>query len=231
MILSVINVEDTKESKETRYTTSSKYNTMNEKTSKFYKLLEDVGQELYPDCRNFSKLSFIVQLLNIKCLFGLSAKAIDAILTLLTKSFLQGSKVPESYFEARKIIHELVHDYTKIDACMNDYILYRGDYLKSTSCPTYKFPRYKDPHKKLPHKVMRYFPLAPRLQQLYVTSNIAKEMRWHKDRPFNEGGKMRHLADSIPWKNFDSQYPHFAVDSHYPHFALKGLVTPHIRDE
>ena len=40
MILSVINVEDTKESNETRYTTNSKYNTMNEKTSKFYKLLE-----------------------------------------------------------------------------------------------------------------------------------------------------------------------------------------------
>jgi len=39
-IESVINVEDTKESNETRYTTNSKYNTMNEKTSKFYKLLE-----------------------------------------------------------------------------------------------------------------------------------------------------------------------------------------------
>jgi len=60
---------------------------------------------------------------------------------------------------------------------------------------------------------MHYFPLAPRLQQLYVTSNTAKEMRWHKDRPFNKDGKMRHMADSIAWKNFDSHYPHFAVDS------------------
>jgi len=99
-IESAINVEDTKESQETRYTTSSKYNTKNEKTFKFYKLLEDVEQELYPGCRNFSKLSFIVQLLNIKCPFGLSVKAIDVILTLLTKAFPQGNKVPESYFEA-----------------------------------------------------------------------------------------------------------------------------------
>jgi len=60
---------------------------MNDKTSNFYKLLEDVEHELYTGCRNFSKLSFIVQLLNIKCLFGLSVKAIDVILTLLTKSF------------------------------------------------------------------------------------------------------------------------------------------------
>jgi len=57
---SVINVEETKESKETRYTTRPKYNTMDEKTSKFYKLLEDVEQELYPGYRNFSKLSFII---------------------------------------------------------------------------------------------------------------------------------------------------------------------------
>jgi len=55
---------------------------------------------------------------------------------LLTKTFPQGNKVVELYFEARKIIRELGHDYTKIDAYMNDCILHRGDYLKSTSCPT-----------------------------------------------------------------------------------------------
>jgi len=80
---------------------------MNEKTSNFYKLLEDVKQELYHGCGNFSKLSFIVQLFNIKCIFGLSAKVIDVILILLTKAFPQGNKVPKSYFEARKIIREL----------------------------------------------------------------------------------------------------------------------------
>jgi len=66
---------------------------MNEKTYNFYKLPEDVEQELYLGCRNFSKLSFIIQLLNIKCLFGLSTKAIDVILTLLTKAFPQGNKL------------------------------------------------------------------------------------------------------------------------------------------
>jgi len=69
----------------------------------------------------------------------LSAKAIDAILPLLTKAFPQENKVPKSYFEARKIIRELGHNYTKINACINECILYRGDYLQSTSCPTCKF--------------------------------------------------------------------------------------------
>ena len=31
--------------------------------------------------------------------------------------------------------------------------------------------------------------------------------------PFNEDGKMRHLVDSIAWKNFYSQYPYFAANS------------------
>jgi len=138
-IVSAINVENAKEGKETSYTTNPKYNAMNEKTSNFYKSLEDAEQELYPGCKNFSKLSFIVQLLNIKCLFGLSAKSIDVILTLLKKTFPYRNKVPDSYFEARKIIRELGHDYTKIYTCVNDFILYRGDYLKLTSCPTCKF--------------------------------------------------------------------------------------------
>jgi len=69
---------------------------------------------------------------------------------------------------------------------------------------------------------MRYFPLAPRLQQLYVTSNTTKEMRWHKDRPFREDGKMRQPADSIAWKNFDSQYPSFATDSHNVRLGLSS---------
>jgi len=45
--------------------------------------------------------------------FSFDVKAIDIILTLLTKAFLQGNKVPKSYFEAQKIFHELGHDYTK----------------------------------------------------------------------------------------------------------------------
>jgi len=58
---------------------------------------------------------------------------------LLTKAFSKGNKVSDSYFEAQKIIRELGHDYTKIDACMSDCIPFQGDYLKSTSCPTCKF--------------------------------------------------------------------------------------------
>lgn len=43
----------------------------NEETNKFYRLLEDAEQELYPGCGTFSTLAFIVQMLNIKYLYDL----------------------------------------------------------------------------------------------------------------------------------------------------------------
>ena len=110
---------------EITYTTSTNTNSVNKEEDKFFKLFFIVEQELYPGCENFSKLSFIVQLLNIKCLFGLSGKAIDVLLSLLAKEFPQG--IPVSYYEAQKFVHKLGLDYVKIDACLNDCILYRGD--------------------------------------------------------------------------------------------------------
>jgi len=45
-------------------------------------------------------------------------------------------------------------------------------------------------------------------------------MRWHKDRPFDVDGKMRHLTDSIVWKSFDLEYPSFVEDSHNVRLCL-----------
>ncbi|OMO65396.1 Transposon, En/Spm-like protein [Corchorus capsularis] len=51
----------------------------NEEAAKFYRLLEEFEQELYPGCERSSTLSFIVEVLNLKCLYGLSANVIDGI--------------------------------------------------------------------------------------------------------------------------------------------------------
>ncbi|CAD6269634.1 unnamed protein product [Miscanthus lutarioriparius] len=56
-----------------------------EESSKFYRLLEEADNELYPECSTFSTLSFIVQMMNIKCLYDLSGNAMDALFTLFWK--------------------------------------------------------------------------------------------------------------------------------------------------
>ncbi|XP_042942758.1 uncharacterized protein LOC122307433 [Carya illinoinensis] len=66
----------------------------------------------------------------------------------------------------------------------------------------------------IPQKVLRHFPLKPRLQRLFMTANIARDMRWHKEqRPTDDGESMRHPADAESWKRFDEDYSWFAQDA------------------
>lgn len=197
---------------------------INEETTKFQKLIDDAEQELYPGCDSFSILSFIVQMLNIKCLYDLSGNAMNALFGTLCRAFPSNNKVPKSYDDAKKIMSNLELDYIKIDACLNDCILFRGEYAKAETCPVCGISRWKDDGensarksrmrkaRKVPQKVLRYFPLIPRLKCMYMCSKIAVHMRWHKEKLVDDG-YMRHPADSNEWKNFDKNFESFALDA------------------
>ncbi|KAI3783835.1 hypothetical protein L1987_42923 [Smallanthus sonchifolius] len=58
--------------RDTAKETSTVQEGLNEEAKKFYRLVEDGNQELFPGCKNFSKLSFIIRLLLYKTLHGLS---------------------------------------------------------------------------------------------------------------------------------------------------------------
>lgn len=58
----------------------------NEEAKGFLKLIEDARQPLYPGCEEFSKFSFIVEMYNLKCLYGVSDRAFDAFVKTLQKS-------------------------------------------------------------------------------------------------------------------------------------------------
>ena len=96
----------------------------NKEALNFLKLLEDAQQQLYPGCDEFSKLSFIVELFQIKCLYGISDKAVDCIMQLLKKALPCGENLPKSFCDARKLIRDLGLHYEKIDACENDCVLF-----------------------------------------------------------------------------------------------------------
>jgi len=152
----------------------------NSYAKKFYELLEDAEKELYPSCSKVSKLSFIVRLLHLKCLNHWSNKSMDALLSFFKEVLPEGALIPNSYYEAKKIIQELGLGYTKIDACNNDCILYWREYANSQSCPKGNTSRWKSERprgKKIAHKVLRHFPVKPRLQRLYMAKSTAKQMR------------------------------------------------------
>ncbi|CAN6713228.1 unnamed protein product [Malus baccata var. baccata] len=92
-------------------------------------------------------------------------------------------------------------------------------------CPVCNEPRFKmtsqNRNTKIPQKVMRYLPLKPRLQRLYMSMQTATDMRWHKEGQVNDD-VIRHPADGEAWKEFDRMYPYFAAD---PRNVKLGLAT------
>ncbi|XP_075108569.1 uncharacterized protein LOC107821067 isoform X1 [Nicotiana tabacum] len=182
--------------------------------AKFYKLLEDAQTELYPGCSKVSKLSFVVKLLHLKCLNHWSNKSMDELLSFFKEVLPEGSFVPSSFYEAKKVLRDLGLGYTKIDACENDCILYWRDYDNAQLCPKCGKSRWKSEEhkgKKVACKVLRHFPIKPRLQILYMARETAKKMRWHKDKNVDDG-VLRHPSDSIAWKSFDERHPTFSAE-------------------
>ncbi|XP_061355874.1 uncharacterized protein LOC133300365 [Gastrolobium bilobum] len=189
----------------------------------FYELLKDGEQPLYEGSTKFSKLSFIVKLYHIKCLTRMSDKAMTLVLELLHDAFPH-AKIPNSFYEAKKTITKLGLDYQKIHACPKNCMLYWGeDNVDRQVCKVCNTSRWKPPAKgsdpqhrntksKVAAKVVRYFPLKPRLQRLFLSSKTANDMRWHATDGGSDG-KMRHPRDSEAWKNFDSLHTSFASDA------------------
>ncbi|KAF5468951.1 hypothetical protein F2P56_013059 [Juglans regia] len=178
-------------------------------------LLEDARHPLYPSCANFSKLSFIVKLLHIKTVGGWSVKSFNMVIKLLKAAF-PNALLPDSYNDARRLERGLGFTYTKIDACLNDCVLFWKEDSNKDKCPHCNTPRWvssTNKHKKVPQKVLRYFPLKPRLQRLFVSKKIANAMRWHANERVSDANVMRHPADSKVWKDFDAQHMRFALDS------------------
>ncbi|CAI8610256.1 unnamed protein product [Vicia faba] len=74
--------------------------------NEYYELAREGEQPLYEGCRRYSRLSFLVKLYHIKCLCGLSEKAMTMILELIKDAF-EYANIPSSFYEAKKSITKL----------------------------------------------------------------------------------------------------------------------------
>lgn len=64
---------------------------------KFDKLLEETGRELYPGCKKFSTLSFVVKLLHLKVYNHWSNKSLDMLLEFLKEALNTNETLLKSY--------------------------------------------------------------------------------------------------------------------------------------
>ena len=115
----------------------------NADAQKFYKLLEESESPLYEGCKNYSNLSFIVNLMHIKTIGNMSNKAFTMLLELLKSAFPKCEKLPTSNHGARKIVKELGLHYEMINVCNNDCVIYCGNLKDAIECPTCKLSRWR----------------------------------------------------------------------------------------
>ena len=144
--------------------------------SVFAALMEEAKHELYPGYSQFSKFSFVIKFLHLKSYYRISNSAFTAQMKVWCKAFPEYNCLPNSYEEAKKMLHTLGLGYVSIHVCPNNCVLFRKQYEDLDNCLVCQASRWKDPlNKKVPEKVLRHFPLMPRLQRIFATKKTSEE--------------------------------------------------------
>ncbi|KAI5442098.1 hypothetical protein KIW84_011244 [Lathyrus oleraceus] len=116
---------------------------LNEDAKKFYNLVEEAKQDLYPGCKNLSKLSFTIRLYLLKCLYDWSNIAFNALLELL-REVMPLLNIPVTFSKTKGMIRDLGLDYKKIDVFPNDCMIYWKNHENDTSCHVCGAPRWNE---------------------------------------------------------------------------------------
>ena len=156
--------------------------------------------------------------MNIKVDFNLPIACFNRLLELFRDVLPETAHVPKDFYQTKQLVKGLGLSYEKIDACPNNCIIYYKDNKHREKCPVCEQSRYKVAKRNnqltntnIPRKVLRYFPITPRLQRLYMSSKTAEHMTWHSSK-HREEGVMSHPSDGEAWRHFDMTHPQFSTE-------------------
>jgi hypothetical protein len=145
----------------------------------------------------------------LKCKFGISRDGFNEMLVVISTLLPKEHSLPQSSYEAQKLLRVLTMPYDAIDACTNGCVLFRKEHADAKYCPKCKSSRYLEldsggGHKRkldVPVKILRYLPFIPRITRMYMTEETAKQMTWHKTGKWYYGEDiMLHPADAESWQ-------------------------------
>lgn len=161
---------------------------------------------------------------SLKCIHGITESGFRDLLELIREAF-PDAHIPLSFNAAKNIIKDIGLDYQRIHACPNDCMLYWGENEKEDVCKTCGVSRWTLVEKKgavendleklihkVPAKLMRYFPLKPWLQRMFMSKDYSELMVWHAVGR-NFFCKLRHPADAEAWKILDAKFPNFSSEN------------------
>ncbi|KAJ7954436.1 Transposon protein, putative, CACTA, En/Spm sub-class [Quillaja saponaria] len=142
----------------------------------------------------------------------------DRMMEIIKSMLPKIEKLPDNFYRSKKLVDELGLEYKQIHACPNDCTLYYDKDEDKTMCPICNHQRYKtkkarnSKRKDVPYKILRYFPIIPRLQRLYMLDKIARHMRWHMEDVRCDLNLVTHPSDAEAWKKFDVSHSDFASE-------------------
>lgn len=123
------------------------------------------------------------------------------LLELLKDVFSMCEKMLTSNYKVKKIVKDFGLHYEKIYACQNSCVIYYEENAQLSQCLVCGDSRWKPrgkcakgSTKRVPWKILRYFPITPRLQRVFMSSKIAADMRWHFENRVKDG-LLRHSID------------------------------------
>jgi hypothetical protein len=152
----------------------------------------------------------------IKSDHGLSEAGYDKIIEWARSILPEGNRLKENFYAAKSMMKPLGLGYQKIDMCPNFCMLYYLENAEMTECMTCGHSRYKPRTSRgktlVAYKKLRYFPITPRLQRLFMSPRTAEHMTWHQAHHAVDG-VMVHPSNGEAWKRFNSVHPHFSAES------------------
>ncbi|CAM8978362.1 unnamed protein product [Rhodiola kirilowii] len=157
----------------------------------------------YEGCTTETQLSINMKMLATKASYGLSEGAFNAVCGMM-KNLIGGGEnnIPSSFRQSKKLVAYLGMGYQWIDVCVRGCMIYYGCDESITACcicsePRYHHPRHTESSSSYQRNArcqMFYLPIIPRLQRLFLSEYLAREMCWHAT-PRTDVHRMVHPSD------------------------------------
>ncbi|KAL9683796.1 hypothetical protein QQ045_021221 [Rhodiola kirilowii] len=179
---------------------------------RYKSLVGEAQTPLYIGC-NRTVLETILRAMQVKVESRVSDKGFNKILQITKEILPLDNNYPSYYKDVKKVLKNMGLGYETIHACEHGCILYYKEHKDRITYLVCGEGRYREneSNNKVPKKTLKYFPLTPILQRLYMSPDIVAHMRWHALKNVEDPDYNRHPADGESWQLFDKEYTEFST--------------------
>jgi hypothetical protein len=206
----------------------------------FYRILTATDEKVH-DGTDVTVLHVVTCLMVMKSRYIFLNHCYNNIVKVIIDLILMKHNMPKDLYQSKKIVSGLDMIYEKIDVCKKNCMLFWKEHKDDTECMHYGRSRYVKVRNedgvcvttKVATKQLQYIPITPRLKWLFLSKEIAKQMRWHNEgkRESEDPDIMSHPTDSEAGQAFDRFDPEFARDPRSVRFGLSmDGFQPHSTD-